>query len=726
VILRALAVPLLFTAPAVAASRGYWLEPLPADPGESAIREAFAASGFAGAQGTAEALGRIADARPGTLAAGLARLGAGYALLDAAKPQAALEQLRSPDVARTALADYAPFAAGQALEALRDSAGAAAAYLAAADARPDGPVACPALFKAVEAFDLAGDLTASQATLTRALGACPGQEARALFDLATLQEKKHDQQGAAATLDQLDRDYPASPQALDVQRKLAGYAALLPPQDEAAKLARAVTKAVALYDAGNCAAAAPLLRSLKARKLEAAELSGVLVRLGRCELTARHAREADAAFAALAADAPDAGEAAYYRARIAALKSGELDRYEGVATRFAGTTWGEEALLALANGYQKDARDEEALPYYRRMLDGYPDGRYLERAGWRVGWAEYRAGHFAEAAQVLERTARARPQSSFTAGLLYWAGRARRESGDLERGRQLLEETAGRYQNAYHGLRAQATLAQLPKRPASAATALVAGTPDAQAQVPEPQLTRVRQLLMIDRLDEAYEELRTAPASQLAQATMAWIEYRRGHLRPAIIAMKHAYPEYISEAGARLPREVWQILYPLDYGELLRAKAAAQSLDPALVAALICQESTFNAGAVSPAGARGMMQVMPYTGRSLARALKVRYSTKALHDPAVSLDFGTHYLRELVDRFGGSVERVLAAYNAGPHRVDAWTAGRPDMGDEEFVESIPFTETRQYVMTVLASREQYRRLYDLGAPPRAAADAGAR
>ena len=87
-----------------------------------------------------------------------------------------------------------------------------------------------------------------------------------------------------------------------------------------------------------------------------------------------------------------------------------------------------------------------------------------------------------------------------------------------------------------------------------------------------------------------------------------------------------------------------------------------------------------------------------------------------LHDPTTSLELGTRYLRQMLDRFGGRVERALAAYNAGPHRVDAWTRAGPDMPAEEFVESIPFTETRNYVMTILANREHYRRLY--GARPR--------
>jgi soluble lytic murein transglycosylase len=102
----------------------------------------------------------------------------------------------------------------------------------------------------------------------------------------------------------------------------------------------------------------------------------------------------------------------------------------------------------------------------------------------------------------------------------------------------------------------------------------------------------------------------------------------------------------------------------------------------------------------------------------------MRYRTSALHDPSVSLEMGTRYLRQMLDRFDGRVERALAAYNAGPHRVEAWTAGRPDIDAEEFVESIPFTETRSYVMALLAGREHYRRLYDLSAQAEARSAAG--
>ena len=402
-----------------------------------------------------------------------------------------------------------------------------------------------------------------------------------------------------------------------------------------------------------------------------------------------------------------------------------MDQYDAVVALFPGSPWAEESLLTLANHFQKDARDDEALPYFRRLLEAFPGGRYADRAAWRVAWGAYRQKRFEEAAQAFERAARLDPRSNFTPGMLYWAGRARAELGQTDRARQLLGETIQRYKRTYHGLRALEVLSKLPPTPGASppATPGLSAEP-ASEDVAEPWATRVRQLLLIHRLDAAEAELIQAPSTTVTRTTLAWIEWQRGHFRPAINAMRAAHPEYLSEAGDILPDEIWRILYPLQYGDLLRTKAAQERVDPALVAALICQESTFDAGAVSRAGARGLMQVMPRTGRTVARTMGMRYETQALHEPTISLALGTHYLRTLMDRFDGSVERALAAYNAGPERVQAWTASRPDMSSEEFVESIPFTETRLYVMVVLSSREQYRRLYELN--PMSTADAEVR
>ena len=377
-----------------------------------------------------------------------------------------------------------------------------------------------------------------------------------------------------------------------------------------------------------------------------------------------------------------------------------------MADRFPGTPWAEEALMDQAHFYQKDARDEDALPYFRRLAAEYPQGKYADAAAWRVAWADRRANRPADAAERLEAALAGRPTSAYTPGFLYWAGRTRREAGEEDRARAHFAETIRRYKHAYHGLRAQEALG---------GEAADAAPPDPGPAIEEPGRTRIRQLLLIGRLPEALDETRALPQTPQAQATRGFILWKQGQLRPAITALRRAYPGWVGAGGDKLPEPLWHILYPLDFEKALREEAAKNGLDPALVAALIWQESTFDPQAVSAVGARGLMQIMPPTGRELARGIGLKYRIDMLHEPDRGIELGTRYLKRMIDGFGGRVDKALAAYNAGPSRVSSWTRARPGQSAEEFIEGIPFAETRSYVMTILANREHYRRIYALGA-----------
>ena len=202
------------------------------------------------------------------------------------------------------------------------------------------------------------------------------------------------------------------------------------------------------------------------------------------------------------AESPHGAEAAFQLAREEAGARRRAAPFEAVADRFPGTQWGEEALLSLASYYQKDALDEAALPWWRRLVAEYPQGRYVERAAWRAGWGDYRAGRYEAAAQLFETTARLRPPSGSTAGFLYWSARSRLALGQDDRARALLAETIQRYKHAYHGVRASEELARLGGHAAPQA-ALLATTPPPEPPLPEPRASRLRQLLLLDRLPEA-------------------------------------------------------------------------------------------------------------------------------------------------------------------------------------------------------------------------------
>ncbi len=689
----------------------------PRDSAEAAAREAAVLEGT-------DALLAAAARFPGTPASGLARLAAGLRLVEAGRPADAVAQLSHPDVALTHLHDHALLALARAQEALGQKDAAARSALAAGT-DPAGATACDALPRAARLFAASGQPAMAAPALERTAAACPREAPSALLELGKAHLALGEPAAAAAVLARLDREHPASRPAKEARAHLAALAAHLPPHPAEERARQLLERGAALLAAGQAAEAVVALQAVPTAQLPPADVDLLRVKLGRALLVRGRGAEGRAALRKVGPGSPHAAEAAYHLARDAARRTRDAQPYVAVADGFPGTPWAEESLLALANHYQKDALDEAAARWWRRLAEEFPDGRYVERAAWRAGWDDYRAGRHEAAARLLETTARLRPPSASTPGFLYWAARARAALGQKERARALLAETVLRYKHAYHGIRAREALARLGGAPAPA-SAVTAALPPPEPPLGEPRATRVRQLLLVERLDEAAAELRLVPESPRVQATIAWIDWRRGRLRPAITAMKRAYPEWVGEAGDRLPREVWQILFPLRYERELRAAAAEEGLDPALVAALVLQESTFDPGALSRAGARGLMQVMPATGRTIARAKGRRFQRAALHDPVTSLDFGTHYLRQMSERFGGAVEKVLAAYNAGPHRVDAWTASRGETSAEEFTESIPFSETRGYVMIVLANREQYRRLYGLERSAPAPAVEGAR
>ena len=391
-----------------------------------------------------------------------------------------------------------------------------------------------------------------------------------------------------------------------------------------------------------------------------------------------------------------------------------------VIAEFPGSSWAEDALNSLA---LTDARDDEDAAADRESLElfeGFPKGRYTERAAWRIGWRAYRTGQFAESARIFERAASNFPRSDYRPAWLYWSGRAHDALNEptLAQARYGLEVID--YLNTYYGHLAIERLGgRIPERARLSAD-------DAAAVTLPPNSDLVRALLTAKMYDEAADELRYAQKiwgdSGTIEATFAWTYREQGQAetgtqqfslyRGSINAMKRAYPQYLTAGGERLPREILRIIYPIAYWDLIQKYSASNGLDPFVVAALMCQESTFVANIRSPAKAVGLMQLEPTTARQYAKRLGITYSSKVLTTPELSIRVGTAYLADQLREFG-SLYRVLAAYNAGDGRVRRWVSERPGLSQEEFIDDIPFYETQGYVKRILSTAEDYRRLYGL-------------
>jgi soluble lytic murein transglycosylase len=342
-----------------------------------------------------------------------------------------------------------------------------------------------------------------------------------------------------------------------------------------------------------------------------------------------------------------------------------------------------------------------------------------------VAWTAY-LERKPEAADMLEAYVRRFPTSSYVQDALYWLGRAYERSGNPALARSFYHAGAARFPLTYFGAKSAARLFPEPDgiglEPAIPAEFL-------SVIPPAPPLPPVDQPLTAKAKEY---EARARALSDIAFDASAELEYRAayaaarvprllidaagaaiagGHYAVGITAMRQVFPQLEARRLPDIPNEAWRTAFPLPYESSLRSAAAGNNLDPMFMAGLIRQESAFESNAVSHQGAMGLMQVMPGTASKLARQLRVRYARASLTDPGYNLKLGARYLADLLQVFG-THEAVLAAYNAGEDRVVQWTAGQNYLETAEFVESIPFTETRDYVQIVIRNADVYRQVYD--------------
>ena len=407
------------------------------------------------------------------------------------------------------------------------------------------------------------------------------------------------------------------------------------------------------------------------------------------------------------------------------LEQQMLDLVDQLVKRHPQSPWVEDGLFATGNYYWVNLDRDHAAEFYRRTLDAFPDGKNAQQASWRVGWTAY-LERKPEAADMLEAYVRRFPTSSYVQDALYWLGRAYERAGNLSLARSFYHVGAARFPLTYFGAKSAARLFPEPDG--------IGLEPIIPAQFlsvipPAPPLPAVDQPLTTKAKEH---ETRAHALSDIAFDSSAELEYRAayavervprllidaagaaiaaGHYAVGISAMRQVFPQLEARRVPDIPAEAWRTAFPLPYESNLRSAAAGNNLDPMFMAGLIRQESAFESNAVSHVGAMGLMQVMPGTASKLARQLRVRYARASLTDPGYNLKLGARYLADLLQLFG-THEAVLAAYNAGEDRVVQWTAGQNYLETAEFVESIPFTETREYVQIVIRNADVYRQIYE--------------
>ncbi len=616
------------------------------------------------------------------------------------------------------LRDYALYWSSQANLALNHNAEALAQLQEFRKDYPDSAITDQAL----QSLAAAALATNQPGEILGALDSYPqtSEKPALLFLRAEAREQTGQPLQAAADYQTIYLHYPLSDQAREAGEKLSFLRGTLRDKLPAIPIEQQIDHASTIFGAHQWGDArneySRLLPQVTGADRERAELRilecGVALGAGISEISKLTISDADV-------DAERYYTVAnYYRDRPS--ESQMVAAVEAAATRAPASRWTESALFLAGNYYWVQLDRDHAAAFYKRLADNFPAAADALPAQWRMTWAAVLKRQ-PEASADLADHLRRFPGSQFSPDALYWLGRLAEEAGNSALARTYYAKLLERFPQNYFAATAAKRLRTLG--PGAAADADILATippvPPALplgASIPEAAANRQARadaLRSISFDASAELELRAAFAATgeprlLLEAAQEAVS--AGHVGVAIVTVRQIYPQLEWRPFAQVPREVWLAAYAMPFESSIVTRSTTAGVDPMLTAGLIRQESAYDPEAHSHANAMGLMQLLPKTARRFAKQAKVRYSTPMLFEPDYNIHLGTIYFAGLQHDFG-SVESALAAYNAGEERVAFWTSGQRYREPAEFVDSIPFTETREYVEIVTRNADIYRKLY---------------
>lgn len=669
-----------------------------------------------------ERLRRLMERHAGSIWARRANLLTGVLLIER-QPAEALPYLRAAQRDFPLLEDYVRLWIGEALLRSGDVSAAASSLEIIPNVVSDTLLGARVAYRAGEAWFRAGQCGYATDLLARAVAQEPQDPgaARALLMLAECQAQDNRSPDSAVTLRQVWTKYPQTPEAAEAEKQLSrrpGQPWKPTPEERyarAAAFAAAAFNEEAVEELRAFLAAAPAHPKREEAKLR---LAIALARLKRYD-------QAKLVFHELASNgpSPEASEAAVWLAR-SYLRLGDGDRLIGLRQAYPRLTLTPEQqaliLLALGTWFDDQNQFDQAIAQYRRIVEFGDRTEQRAEALWRIGWIQYRTSRYREAVQTLQDLVAIKEDPANNPQALYWTARALERLQD-SRATEIYQTLCRKYAWTYY--------CQLTR------SRLEVPLPDVADSAPESEPGELgRSDIAQDVHYRRAVELRALGLEQEASREVGWLLDRYARNRAALVELIVRLNEAGGyHQGLRLARlhfrdglergvepvqpSLWGVAYPTVYLPTIRAFSGAR-FDPYLAAAIIREESQYDARAVSRVGAIGLMQLMPATAQAVAQQNGTAVSRDDLFDHETNIRYGVRYLEQLLGQFNGNLVHAVAAYNAGPPVVASWIQKFGDQEPDEFVEMIPYQETRQYVRRVLRSYREYRRLAGAACPVR--------
>lgn len=606
------------------------------------------------------------------------------------------------------LADYALFYQAEASRKTGLSAEAVLILQALQKGHPDSPLLKKSLLMEADTAYESGAYAPSAGRYQKFIEQYPSgsDSLQASYRLAICKDKLGDGTGAAAILRSLWLNSPGSAQAAkaeDELKRLTAAGIVLKPYSSQELFKRACT----LYEQRHYGPALTTLRAIDTKAEKKDFIDQVQLKTGQALLKSRHYKDAESSLKELshsAAKVEVMSAAAYLMAR-AIEKSGRSEEafnaYSLIATVFPESAEADDALLEAAFIRKFQYRPKEAAELLDNLLVTYPETRLKQRVIWESGWANYLAGNSIAAAEQFKKLLAI---AGYREKALFWHGRSSAAAGDIAAAEADFaalrkEFPLGFYALVVQGSRVAAPVENIP---------VLAG--DLPEMLPLPDgFERVKALIALGLIDDASTELaagrRKLPKTK-GNAGLARLYLELGNYNRAMSLYDASLLNHSPES-----RNAWLFLYPQAFNGLVSKYSEQAGVEPSLAYAVMRAESSFSATATSPVGARGLMQLMPQTAAMILKEKKLE--PKRLYDPELNIRLGTKHLRELLDKYNGNETAVIASYNAGASNVNRWLKTYANLSGAEFIESIPFAETKNYVKKVLAVTALYKRLYGM-------------
>ena len=397
--------------------------------------------------------------------------------------------------------------------------------------------------------------------------------------------------------------------------------------------------------------------------------------------------------------------------RIKGSLTTAVNRLESFVKTYPWSELVDNALYNIAQIHQQREKPELASRAYSRLIEIAPGSEYADYAAWRIGWQRFDEKRYEESYKAFEGLKENFPNNRYAMGAHFWLAKIRERQNKPKLAQEIYEEVAkARYW--YYSARAKAILKITTSELETKAI------PDAELPTQEEcpkQLETLMKLRLYDDIVYQLSRYIDETPNAAKECYFALIKSYEGLSRydkareiadKALLSSSFKY-----QATDELVR-FRKSLYPLHYQVWVEKYAKAYNVDAALVYAMILEESRYRSDAISWAGAIGLMQIMPATGRELAQKLKIRrFRSSMLKIPEINIRMGTKYLDELNDMFDGNAMLVSGAYNGGPGRMKRWLETKKIKDLDEFVEKIGIRETRLHIKKVINSYDNYVEIY---------------